>query len=50
MLHARCTEPFSRESGAIPHMRMTIALSNGKTLYAARYASDKHAPGNYRGV
>ena len=40
-------ERLSRDSGATPHMRMTIALSDGKTLYAARYASDEYAPSLY---
>lgn len=46
---AGCLERLSRECGATPHMRMTVALSDGKTLYAARYASDRHAPSLYVG-
>ncbi len=40
-------ERLSRASGTTPHMRMTVAMSDGKTLYAARYASDDKAPSLY---
>ena len=40
-------EAMSREAGATPHMRMTIAVSDGENLYAARYASDDKAPSLY---
>ena len=40
-------ERMSRATGETPHMRMTIALSDGETLYAARYASDDKAPTLY---
>ncbi|MBN8290524.1 class II glutamine amidotransferase [Rhodobacter sp. NTK016B] len=35
---------LSAAQGALPHLRMTCAFSDGETLYAARYASDDHAP------
>ena len=31
-------------------MRMTVAFSDGEALYAARYASDRHAPSLYVGA
>ncbi len=40
-------EALSREEGTTPHMRMTVAFSDGETLYIARYASDAHAPSLY---
>ncbi|MEO1491779.1 MAG: class II glutamine amidotransferase [Pseudomonadota bacterium] len=40
-------EALSRASGETPHMRMTVAFTNGETLYAARYASDEFAPSLY---
>ena len=40
-------EAMSREVGATPHMRMTVAISDGDRLYAARYASDAFAPSLY---
>lgn len=40
-------ESFARESGATPHMRFTACWSDGEKLYAARYASDQHAPTLY---
>jgi len=40
-------EALSRASGQTPHMRMTVAISDGGNLYCARYASDKHAPTLY---
>lgn len=33
-------ENLSRETGITPHMRMTVAMSDGERLYCARYASD----------
>jgi len=40
-------ERLSRERGISPHMRCTAAFSDGQTLYAMRYASDKYAPSLY---
>lgn len=40
-------EALSRASGETPHMRMTVAFTNGSVLYAARYASDEFAPSLY---
>ncbi|MEM7525541.1 MAG: class II glutamine amidotransferase [Pseudomonadota bacterium] len=40
-------ETMSRETGQTPHMRMTVALSDGERLFCARYASDAHAPTLY---
>lgn len=40
-------EALSRAAGTTPHMRMTIAMTDGGTLYAARYASDEKAPSLY---
>lgn len=40
-------EAMSREAGVTPHMRMTVAMSDGETLFCARYASDEHAPTLY---
>ncbi len=37
-------EALSKYSGAAPHMRFAAAWSDGETLYAARYASDRFAP------
>lgn len=37
-------EAMSREEGAGPHMRFAACWSDGKTLFAARYASDHLAP------
>jgi len=37
-------EALSRELGKTPHMRFAGCWSDGKTLYAARYASDAFAP------
>ena len=42
-------EALSRDAGRTPHMRMTVAMSDGETLYAARYASDEYAPTLYVG-
>jgi predicted glutamine amidotransferase len=38
---------LAREKGAAPHLRMTAALSDGKNLYAVRYATDDAAPSLY---
>lgn len=38
---------LSHEKGGPPHMRMTAALSDGKRLYALRYATDDRAPTLY---
>lgn len=38
---------LSREKGALPHLRMTAALSDGQRLYAVRYATDDLAPSLY---
>lgn len=40
-------EAWSRRVGEGPHIRITAALSDGKTLYALRYASDDRAPSLY---
>lgn len=40
-------EQLSRERGQGPHMRLTAAFSDGKRLYAVRYASDELAPTLY---
>ncbi|MFS4580917.1 class II glutamine amidotransferase [Phaeobacter sp. C3_T13_0] len=40
-------EAVSREHGTTPHMRFGACWSDGTRLYAARYASDKHAPSLY---
>ncbi len=37
-------EDLSRRNGAIPFMRFAACWSNGKKLFAARYASDRFAP------
>ncbi len=37
-------EARSVQSGQGPHMRMAAGFSDGKTLYALRYASDDLAP------
>jgi predicted glutamine amidotransferase len=38
---------LARARGALPHLRMTAALSDGKRLYALRYATDDAAPSLY---
>ena len=43
----RDAEALSRASGTMPHMRFATAWSDGETLYAARYASDRFAPTLY---
>lgn len=40
-------DALSRTKGAAPHIRMTAAFSDGKRLFAVRYASDDHAPTLY---
>lgn len=35
---------LSRAKGTAPHLRMTAALSDGRVLYAIRYATDAAAP------
>lgn len=40
-------EALSRAKGAAPHVRMTVAFSDGRRLYAARYATDDGAPSLY---
>ncbi|WP_171177266.1 class II glutamine amidotransferase [Ruegeria sp. HKCCD8929] len=37
-------EALSREKGTLPFMRFAACWSDGKCLYAARYASDRFAP------
>ncbi|WP_406647413.1 class II glutamine amidotransferase [Aliisedimentitalea scapharcae] len=37
-------ESLSRDSGALPFMRFAACWSDGERLFAARYASDRHAP------
>ncbi|WP_431299828.1 class II glutamine amidotransferase [Tabrizicola sp. BL-A-41-H6] len=38
---------LAREKGTAPHLRLTAALSDGKNLYAVRYATDDAAPSLY---
>ena len=38
---------LSRDRGTAPHMRLAAAFSDGKRLYAVRYASDQWAPTVY---
>ncbi len=40
-------EGLARARGETPYMRFTAAFSDGKRLYAVRYASDKFAPSLY---
>lgn len=40
-------EALSREKGTEPHVRMTVAFSDGRRLFAARYATDGFAPSLY---
>ena len=40
-------EQMSRRLGTTPHMRFSAAFSDGKRLFAMRYASDKFAPSLY---
>lgn len=37
-------EDLSRQSGALPYMRFAACWSDGESLFAARYASDRFAP------
>ncbi len=43
----RKMEALSRAKGSGPHMRLTAAFSDGRRLYAVRYATDEHAPTLY---
>ncbi|MFA9229205.1 MAG: class II glutamine amidotransferase [Microgenomates group bacterium] len=38
---------LAREKGTAPHLRLTAAMSDGKRLYAMRYATDDAAPSLY---
>jgi predicted glutamine amidotransferase len=38
---------LAKAKGALPYLRMTAALSDGKRLYALRYATDAAAPSLY---
>lgn len=40
-------EALARARGEAPHVRLTCAFSDGRRLYAARYASDEQAPTLY---
>lgn len=40
-------EELSRTKGEAPHVRMTVAFSDGRRLYAVRYATDEAAPTLY---
>ena len=40
----RAAELLTRLRGTAPHVRLTCAFSDGRRLYAARYATDDHAP------
>ena len=40
-------EALSRTKGAAPHVRMTVAFTDGRRLYAVRYATDDAAPSLY---
>lgn len=40
-------EALSRQSGITPHMRLSVAFSDGVRLFAARYSSDHLAPSLY---
>ncbi len=40
-------EAMSRAKGCAPHIRLTAAFSDGKKLYAVRYATDDQAPTLY---
>lgn len=37
----------AKAKGALPHLRMTATVSDGKRLYAVRYATDAAAPSLY---
>lgn len=38
---------LSRQKGTAPHLRLTVAMSDGERLYAMRYATDENAPSLY---
>ncbi|MEH7826850.1 class II glutamine amidotransferase [Gemmobacter denitrificans] len=38
---------LARDKGALPHLRLTVAMSDGTRLYAMRYATDDLAPTLY---
>ena len=38
---------LAREKGEAPHLRLTVAMSDGQRLYAMRYATDDQAPSLY---
>ncbi|GHC32780.1 class II glutamine amidotransferase [Gemmobacter nanjingensis] len=38
---------LAREKGDAPHLRLTVAMSDGQRLYAMRYATDEQAPSLY---
>ncbi len=40
-------QDMSQTHGTTPHVRLSAALSDGKRLFAVRYASDAHAPSVY---
>lgn len=40
-------EALARDRGAPPHARLAVAFSDGRRLYALRYASDGQAPSLY---
>ncbi len=44
---ARDLENLSREKGETPHLRLSVAMSDGENLYAARASSDHIAPTVY---
>jgi glutamine amidotransferase len=44
---AGCVEAIARENGIPESLWMTLGLSDGKTIYAVRYASDGQAPTLY---
>lgn len=43
----RKVEDLARERGTIPFMRFAACWSDGEHVFAARYASDRHAPSLY---
>lgn len=43
----RALMDLSRRFGTTPHLRLSAALSDGASLWAARCASDQHAPSVY---
>ena len=44
---AGCVEKIAKENGIAESLWMTLGISDGKTLYAVRYASDGEAPTLY---